>query len=170
MDSAKNSLNDLQNLKLQKQEKSRIDAKAKEREQSDQRLVMERRLAETEKKVQAAEKSSKQKAEDNSQLNQPSPSENPLRPSLLPNGQAYKYAWLSEREVTDADLKGKTGDELVIMRNSIYARHGFIFKSDEIREVFNKEPWYKAISPEVGNMLSSLEKENVKKIQAREGK
>ena len=250
IDSAKNSLNDLQNLKLQKQEKSLIDAKAKEKEQSDKLLATQRqsdsqalldskkhrdngeldealrdaqsipqssplykearaeykalikdiatldkiddalnvwdidspitllkdlknpklqedvehRLDETKNKIQKAQRL-KQKAEDNSQLNQPSPSEDPL-----PNGQGYKYAWLSEREVTDADLKGKTVDELLIMRNSIYARHGFIFKSDEIRAVFNKEPWYKAISPEVGNMLSSLEKENVKKIQAREGK
>jgi len=57
--------------------------------------------------------------------------------------QNYQHAWLSSRGVTEADLSGKSGYELNIMRNSIYARHGRIFTETEFRSVFSQEPWYR---------------------------
>ncbi|WP_066374946.1 protein kinase domain-containing protein [Anabaena sp. CA = ATCC 33047] len=54
------------------------------------------------------------------------------------------YFWLSERPVTDADLQGKTGFELDIMRNTIFARHGRSFDNAGIQDYFNQQPWYDA--------------------------
>jgi hypothetical protein len=34
--------------------------------------------------------------------------------------------------LTSADLEGRTADELRILRNEIYARHGYVFKSEEL--------------------------------------
>ncbi|BDI15722.1 hypothetical protein ANSO36C_15240 [Nostoc cf. commune SO-36] len=55
------------------------------------------------------------------------------------------YFWLSQRLVTDADLDGKDGFELDIMRNSIFANHGRRFDTSEIQDYFNKQPWYRPI-------------------------
>lgn len=50
---------------------------------------------------------------------------------------------------------------LQYMRNEIYARHGYKFKSKEWQEVFEKEPWYKAQSEQVDSLLSPIEQYNV---------
>lgn len=42
----------------------------------------------------------------------------------------------------DADLRGRTAWELKIARNEIYARHGYIFESEEMRNYFNSKSWY----------------------------
>ncbi|MEH2144774.1 protein kinase domain-containing protein [Nostoc sp.] len=85
------------------------------------------------------------------------------------------YFWLSQRLVTDADLDGKDGFELDIMRNSIFASHGRRFDLSELQDYFNNQPWYhpiylpKAFPPK---LLSKLEQQNVEyisKYQARYG-
>jgi len=73
------------------------------------------------------------------------------------------YTWLSERYVTEADLVGKSAQELSIMRNSIYARKGRIFNSPELQSYFDTQPWYNPrYSPEnfPNSLLSPLEIEN----------
>lgn len=79
------------------------------------------------------------------------------------------YDWLGERKVTAEDLTGKTPGDLRLMRNSIFARHGYIFKSDDLTEYFSNFPWYKPTSPNVDNLLSPLEKENIAYIKKFEG-
>ncbi len=75
------------------------------------------------------------------------------------------YSWLSERRVTQSDLIGKDPFTLDIMRNSIYARRGFRFKTPGIQAYFNQQPWYRPIYPPASqmqseNILSKLELEN----------
>lgn len=85
------------------------------------------------------------------------------------------YLWLSQRLVTDADLDGKNGFELDIMRNSIFANHGRRFDTLELQDYFNKQPWYRPIYlPKAfpSKLLSKLEQQNVEyisKYQARYG-
>ena len=90
-------------------------------------------------------------------------------------GTVNTYFWLSQRRVTDADLDGKDGFELDIMRNSIFASHGRRFDISELQNYFNNQPWYrpiylpKAFPPK---LLSKLEQQNVEyisKYQARYG-
>ncbi|WP_392531894.1 YARHG domain-containing protein [Nostoc sp. C117] len=74
------------------------------------------------------------------------------------------YSWLSSRPVTDADLDGKNGFELDIMRNSIFASHGRRFETPAFQDYFDKQPWYRPIYlPEKfpSNLLSKLEQRNV---------
>jgi serine/threonine protein kinase, bacterial len=52
---------------------------------------------------------------------------------------ANNYFWLSQRLVTDADLDGKDGFELDIMRNSIFASHGRRFDTPELQDYFNNQ-------------------------------
>ncbi|MEH2152610.1 protein kinase domain-containing protein [Nostoc sp.] len=85
------------------------------------------------------------------------------------------YFWLSQRLVTDADLDGKEGFELDIMRNSIFASHGRRFDNTELQDYFNNQPWYRSIySPKTfpPKLLSKLEQYNVNyisKYQASNG-
>ncbi|MEH2264484.1 protein kinase domain-containing protein [Nostoc sp.] len=85
------------------------------------------------------------------------------------------YFWLSQRLVTDADLEGKDGFELDIMRNSIFASHGRRFETRGLQDYFDKQPWYKPIYPAKSfpaNSLKKLEQQNVDyidKYQNRSG-
>ncbi|RCJ17621.1 serine/threonine protein kinase [Nostoc sp. ATCC 43529] len=77
------------------------------------------------------------------------------------------YFWLSQRRVTDADLDGKSGFELDIMRNSIFASHGRRFDTPELQHYFNNQAWYRPIySPKEfpRKLLSIIEQQNVEYI------
>lgn len=45
-------------------------------------------------------------------------------------------------EFTKNDLKNLSAKELTYLRNSIYARHGYIFNSEELNEFFSQYEWY----------------------------
>ena len=78
------------------------------------------------------------------------------------------YDWLSNREVTQSDLKNKTARELSLMRNSIFARKGRKFNNYQLQEYFNQQLWYQPLySPEEfssNSLLSPLEKRNASYI------
>lgn len=78
------------------------------------------------------------------------------------------YDWLSTREVTPKDLENKTPEQLRIMRNWIYARHGYIFKSPDLTEYFSKFSWYNPTSKNVTSQLNKIELANIQAIQAYE--
>ncbi|WP_445635905.1 non-specific serine/threonine protein kinase [Nostoc sp. DSM 114161] len=96
---------------------------------------------------------------------QSTPSPTPL---ITPDNTTINtYFWLSQRLVTDADLDGKNGFELDIMRNSIFASHGRRFDTPELQDYFNNQPWYRPIySPKEfsSKLLSKLEQQNVEYI------
>ncbi|WP_017651831.1 protein kinase domain-containing protein [Fortiea contorta] len=74
------------------------------------------------------------------------------------------YSWLSARPVTDADLDGKDGLQLDIMRNAIFARYGRKFETPGLQDYFNKQSWYRPLySPKEfsSKLLSKLEQRNV---------
>lgn len=79
-----------------------------------------------------------------------------------------KYAWLCTRRAEPSDLENKSSRELRIMRNYIFARHGYIFKSDDLREYFCQYDWYTPISRNVTQELSKIERDNIKLIEAYE--
>lgn len=55
------------------------------------------------------------------------------------------YTILSSRRLTEEDLSGLSKEELRIARNEIYARHGYIFKSADLREYFKSKSWYQEV-------------------------
>lgn len=85
-----------------------------------------------------------------------------------PEPEEETYAWLSERLVTEDDLEGLDAEELRILRNAIYAVHGYKFKSPELQEYFSQFSWYEPLSRDVSSLLNSTEKKNVAFIQAHE--
>lgn len=79
-----------------------------------------------------------------------------------------EYAWLCMRYAEPEDLENKSSRELRIMRNYIFARHGYIFKSDDLRQYFSQFDWYMPTSRDVTKELNKIERENIKLIKAYE--
>lgn len=87
------------------------------------------------------------------------------------SGDDYILPESSIRLITAADLIGMTKEQLRYARNEIYARHGRTFKDQALQEYFNKMSWYQArvtADDFFEDMLSQLEKDNVKYIQLTE--
>ena len=74
----------------------------------------------------------------------------------------------ASRLLTESDLSGFNKSELRILRNSIYARHGYIFKSNDLKEYFSQFDWYMPTSSDVSSKLSTIEKKNVEFIKKHE--
>jgi len=75
---------------------------------------------------------------------------------------------LSTRLLTEDDLRGMSKQQLRIMRNEIYARHGYIFKSQDLRDYFSAKDWYHPQYSDVSSLLNTIEKRNVTFIQRHE--
>jgi hypothetical protein len=68
----------------------------------------------------------------------------------------------SDVKLTKEDVENMYKGDLEILRNSIYARHGYSFKNRKIRYVFDKHvPWYIPVSTDVSKELTKLEEENI---------
>lgn len=77
----------------------------------------------------------------------------------------YKYEYLREREMTYDDVDGKSAEELRLMRNYIFARRGYIFESEDLKEYFEQFSWYVPLYYDVTPRLSDIEKYNVNFIK-----
>jgi hypothetical protein len=78
------------------------------------------------------------------------------------------YPQASERLLTGNDMQGLSNWDIKIMRNEIFARHNFIFKTDGMRAYFEKQPWYQGLYDDVNNQLSDIEKINITFIKTYE--
>jgi hypothetical protein len=52
----------------------------------------------------------------------------------------HPYDVACERKLTEDDLAGMSKKELRLMRNWIFARHGYIFSTTEMRNYFEQQP------------------------------
>jgi hypothetical protein len=76
----------------------------------------------------------------------------------------------SLRPLKEEELLNYTKAELRIIRNEIYAFHGYIFDSQDLVEYFDSQNWYKPISKEVIENLNKYEKQNIDLILKLENK
>ena len=79
-----------------------------------------------------------------------------------------RYDYVCNRYVRDSDLIGVSKEELRIMRNWIFARHGYIFKSKDLQEYFGQFSWYHPRYADVTSMLSDIEITNIDFIKRYE--
>ena len=83
----------------------------------------------------------------------------------------YIIPYSDSRVLSDSDLQGITRSDLTLARNEIYARHGRMFKDDDIRAYFESQAWYAGIVPAdqfSESVLSKTEKTNISTIKAYE--
>lgn len=70
------------------------------------------------------------------------------------------YAFVSLRLLKESDVENLPPDELRIMRNEIYARHGYNFKNKDMRSYFDNQAWYMPWNTDVRGLLTAVEKKN----------
>lgn len=79
-------------------------------------------------------------------------------------GCGYVIEGSDSRYLTKDELMGMSKTELRRDRNEIYARHGWIFKSDDLNEYFNCMDWYYPTVPSDQfneDVLNQYEKQNL---------
>jgi YARHG domain len=70
----------------------------------------------------------------------------------------------STKILKESGLKNLKKIELEILRNTIYARHGYSFKSKIVSQFFDSQDWYIPVSDDVSANLTSIEKQNIKTL------
>lgn len=72
--------------------------------------------------------------------------------------------------LVDADLAAMDKKALRILRNEVYALHGYVFKSKDLQDHFAKEWWYRPDPSFKADRLTKEQREFVRKIKAEEAK
>ena len=67
----------------------------------------------------------------------------------------------SKQKLSEKDLKNLRKLDMEIIKNSVFARHGYSFKKATYRNFFEQTDWYIPVSNNVDKELSPMEKENV---------
>lgn len=82
-------------------------------------------------------------------------------PAVLPSGGSLnQFSYLWTKRLTAQQVSGYTKAQLRILRNAIYAHHGYIFNSDDLKTYFGKFSDYHPTTKNVTN-FSSIESDNV---------
>ena len=78
---------------------------------------------------------------------------------------------LTSRRLTSADMYGKSYKDLEILRNMIYAIHGYIFKRNDLYNFFSQYSWYHPNTRDMNvaySRMSDIEKYNIAFIKRYE--
>lgn len=68
----------------------------------------------------------------------------------------------------DYQLACLNKSELRLFRNSIYAKYGYIFKSEDLRNHFSRFSWYKGTLENVDDLLNDIDNANIRLIKTFE--
>ena len=79
-----------------------------------------------------------------------------------------RFPQTSLHVLSDGDFAGLTCADMRLMRNEIYARHGHIFVSPDMRDHFAAQPWYTPQVADATGLLTPVEKENIALVMKRE--
>lgn len=66
------------------------------------------------------------------------------------------------------DVENMYKRDLEVIRNTIYARHGYSFKNREMRFLFDRIGWYIPVSTDVTAQLTDVEKDNIELLKRYE--
>lgn len=75
---------------------------------------------------------------------------------------------LDQEELGMMTLQNYNKETLRIMRNWIFARHGYKFKSKDLQDYFGQFSWYEPKYSDVTKYLNSTEKENIETLKEAE--
>ena len=90
------------------------------------------------------------------------------QPQNINSAISGRFPHASERLLTASDLQYLSKEDLRIMRNEIFARHGYIFQTQAMKTYFQNQSWYSPRYNNVNSMLSSIEQKNIALIQRYE--
>jgi len=75
------------------------------------------------------------------------------------------YPEASKREYTNDEISEFDKDELICIKNEIYAKHGYSFKNDSLSLLFSKFDWYSPVNLDIRHLLTEIELANLDAIQ-----
>ncbi|MFB5198183.1 YARHG domain-containing protein [Neobacillus sp. KR4-4] len=87
--------------------------------------------------------------------------------SSRPSSSEYILPASDKKVLGEADVANLTKGQLRIARNEIYARHGYVFQSEDLQTYFSSKSWYQQ-EPDFDGSLNEVEKENINFIKERE--
>lgn len=68
--------------------------------------------------------------------------------------------------LTKKDVENLYKGDLEIIRNAIYARHGYSFKNRKLRFIFDQYvPWYMPLNTDIRSNLTEIEKKNIELLK-----
>ena len=94
----------------------------------------------------------------------PAPTPTPTPTPAPATGGTYILPESDSRMLTEADLEGLGERELMLARNEIFARHGFIFTTQWIQGYFLTQGWYRGTTPAAqfdSGVFNSYERANI---------
>lgn len=74
----------------------------------------------------------------------------------------------TDGELPESELNMLSSDDLKLLRNAIFAKHGYIFSDPKLYKYFQKYQWYVPTSRDVYDDLSITEKRNIQIIKNHE--
>ncbi|MEO6655554.1 MAG: YARHG domain-containing protein [Pyrinomonadaceae bacterium] len=74
----------------------------------------------------------------------------------------------SQRVLKESDVENLDKSDLTLMRNEIFARHGYCFSRKEMRQQFENEDWYVPNTVDIKGYLTDIEKKNILLIKRYE--
>jgi hypothetical protein len=86
-------------------------------------------------------------------------------PNNVNSGIPGRFPEASSRFLTADDLNSLSKYDLKIMRNEIFARYGYIFQTEDMRNYFNRQTWYTPRYSDVNSFLTKIEKKNIDLIK-----
>ncbi|MCI0487310.1 MAG: protein kinase [Blastocatellia bacterium] len=72
--------------------------------------------------------------------------------------------------LSEDDLAGLSANELRVLRNIVYARHGRSFETPALQRFFDNQPWYRRNSNYNDSLLTAADRANVSLIRAAESR
>jgi hypothetical protein len=67
----------------------------------------------------------------------------------------------SSKLLTTAEVANLKKGDLIVIRNAIYARHGFSFKKRPLRVFFDAQDWYVPVYADIKSDFTDIEKKNI---------
>jgi len=96
------------------------------------------------------------------------PEEGYLDDSFLTTTDDVRKYNASSALLTANEVSNLKKADIFILRNSIFARHGYSFKHQQLRAYFDREPWYIPVSVDVLSQLTPIEKKNIQLLMRYE--
>ncbi len=75
----------------------------------------------------------------------------------------------SAERLTDAQVANLKRGDLIIIRNAIYARHGYSFRERPLRAFFDQQDWYIPVHADITSAFTPVELANIKLLLRYEG-
>lgn len=74
----------------------------------------------------------------------------------------------SNTKLTKSDVENLKKGDLLIIRNTIYARHGYSFKNRPLRIFFDAQSWYIPVHTNIKSDFTDIEKDNIELLMRYE--